>query len=748
MKEKMEKLVILVLVMFFATSSANAKLVAHWKFDESEGATAADETGNNPGVLVHNSTWQPTGGRTGGAIEFKLFDYISVANESNFDFTGPVTIATWMNMTNGWKSMPTCTIVRKSAKEPSINFRLEPKHNLIDFRANNANRRACYSKDLIDTGKWHHLAGVYDGDNIVVYLDGIPLDGENRATGGTSIKTNDDPLIIGDIPTTRKPCFFMGKLDDLCIFDNALSPEEITKLYTFGVEPLLNPLWEKVAMTVGQIDGIFGELSPQETVAFFERKISEYEQGIKRNPDNAQILDGMMLDLGFQLVRAKYLAGDLSKTAFIDKGREVLKSDKLTDMDRASVLTGLYQSLNTNEYEVIVKSVIQDKNYSLSAIASKADSMARNRQPEEAIKFLEINLSAYLNWQKEHRFDEFVDDDSLPGIYYLLAKTKENAGISKKLVAQTYGKTFSSSRSDYSSEQTTALIWLLDNNFTNEYTKIIRSFVLTDDVQLLWMLNNSLGDKYAKSIKLFVESGSFKTSSEKIVSNIFTYFETKKDWSTFERFLNALFTQTKHPVEWAKFTNSCLVDKTTRWAKTYFDYLNSKDQLKFLGDRLVAEQYMADGKFKKAADWYRDILSRCGPNDDKGPYEFGLCKCLFYTGKYREAVSGFKSFIANNKANHRTLIKEAMQLKGQGHVQLDELDKAIKSFITLMAEYPELEKAPEIMFFVGYCYMLQGKYNPAKEVFDAIVKSYPDNTYAAKAAVCMARINSMTKKIR
>jgi hypothetical protein len=105
MKEEMKKLVILVLVMFFAASSVDAKLVAHWKFDESGGNVAADETGNNPGVLIGAPIWRPRGGRMGGALEFNGFDYVKVANESSFDLTGPVTIATWINMAEDWEDL-------------------------------------------------------------------------------------------------------------------------------------------------------------------------------------------------------------------------------------------------------------------------------------------------------------------------------------------------------------------------------------------------------------------------------------------------------------------------------------------------------------------------------------------------------------------------------------------------------------------------------------------------------------------
>ncbi len=56
---------------------AEFRPVAHWQLDETEGTIAQDCIGNKDGTLHGNPTWQPTGGKVGGALQFDgVDDYI------------------------------------------------------------------------------------------------------------------------------------------------------------------------------------------------------------------------------------------------------------------------------------------------------------------------------------------------------------------------------------------------------------------------------------------------------------------------------------------------------------------------------------------------------------------------------------------------------------------------------------------------------------------------------------------------
>jgi TolA-binding protein len=85
-----------------------------------------------------------------------------------------------------------------------------------------------------------------------------------------------------------------------------------------------------------------------------------------------------------------------------------------------------------------------------------------------------------------------------------------------------------------------------------------------------------------------------------------------------------------------------------------------------------------------------------------------------------------------------------MLMKGRTHIQLGEINKAIDAFFTLMIEYPEIKEAPETNYLVGYCYMLQGEFEEAREAYGLLVRDYPESNYSNQAKMYLNRINNMT----
>ena len=84
---------------------------------------------------------------------------------------------------------------------------------------------------LTDTD-WHHLAGTFDGTTGRLYLDGVAT-GTPDTSG--SLVTNNLNLYIGrntdpDVATT----YFNGLIDDVRIYNRALSAQEVKQLYLIG----------------------------------------------------------------------------------------------------------------------------------------------------------------------------------------------------------------------------------------------------------------------------------------------------------------------------------------------------------------------------------------------------------------------------------------------------------------------------------------------------------------------------------
>jgi hypothetical protein len=90
----------------------------------------------------------------------------------------------------------------------------------------------------VSRGAWHHVAGVYDGTKLVLYIDGKPFGKPTPHTGPISPMLPGSYLAFGseDGRTTCSFCqhtrYFHGKIDDVRIYDRALSATEVGKLAT------------------------------------------------------------------------------------------------------------------------------------------------------------------------------------------------------------------------------------------------------------------------------------------------------------------------------------------------------------------------------------------------------------------------------------------------------------------------------------------------------------------------------------
>ena len=80
---------------------------------------------------------------------------------------------------------------------------------------------------VVPWGQWFHAVMVYDGTTVTIYLNGeaggsLPASGKLRTP--TALAAGSHHSMYG---------LLRGTVDDVMIFDRALSEEEITQLYTF-----------------------------------------------------------------------------------------------------------------------------------------------------------------------------------------------------------------------------------------------------------------------------------------------------------------------------------------------------------------------------------------------------------------------------------------------------------------------------------------------------------------------------------
>jgi len=199
-----------------------AGLVGWWKFDETEGRTAKDSsTGSHNGTLVGDAKW--TQGKIGGAIELDGDgDFVRIADKTAFDIAGQITISCWVNI----RSVPYdyMAIVTKGDNS----WRLSTLENQRRFHAsvNDWQQFMLDGSTEVAANQWHHVAAVYDGHQMCIYVDG-KVDASKSWTGG--IGKNDFDVLIGE-NAEMKDRFFDGLIDDVRIYNYALSEKEVAAL--------------------------------------------------------------------------------------------------------------------------------------------------------------------------------------------------------------------------------------------------------------------------------------------------------------------------------------------------------------------------------------------------------------------------------------------------------------------------------------------------------------------------------------
>ncbi len=215
-----------------------AKPIAYWKFDEGSASSTYDSSGNgNTGTLYGGVQW--ANGVYGTALSFDgSNDYVSVANESFFDYerTQPFAVSLWykttasgriafVNKGNLW--LPGWDLQMYNGK-PTFYLAgtFDPAGNII----------AVQTVQTSNDGLWHHLTAVYAGNNIVagitIYVDGViqQCDILNSNTLHDSM-LNDYPVYIGYSPW---PVYFNGSLDDVRIYNYARTADQVRADYNAG----------------------------------------------------------------------------------------------------------------------------------------------------------------------------------------------------------------------------------------------------------------------------------------------------------------------------------------------------------------------------------------------------------------------------------------------------------------------------------------------------------------------------------
>jgi hypothetical protein len=216
----MKKMIFIALVVAALTAVAHADLFSHWTFDEGAGTIAHDSAGSNHGMLFNDPAW--TTGKIGGALSFDGTDDFVLLPTFSVS-TNDGTIALWFKtsgdfsgnyghqgyLISGSAAFWSYLTLEGGGNHP---YRISGETDTQDdyFVATAANF----------AGQWNHVAVSFHDKTAKTYLNGGLIDTRSVTDSFLTLDR------IGGLSSE----FYNGKIDDVRIYDNALSQSEIRAL--------------------------------------------------------------------------------------------------------------------------------------------------------------------------------------------------------------------------------------------------------------------------------------------------------------------------------------------------------------------------------------------------------------------------------------------------------------------------------------------------------------------------------------
>jgi hypothetical protein len=223
-------------------------LVAQYPFN----GNANDESGNGNNGVAHGAALANDRFGKADSVSFDGFSsYVEVLAGSHFNFPVDMSIALWVkpNAYNAWG-----TVMDKSNWNGNSHvggfavFATTPNFNTLgcvyvhDTTAEWDGAPAV----LFPVNQWTHLVFVKQNSVSMIFMNGI-LQSQKTLSFSSILPNGDLPLVIGadnfgaTNPASNVQHFFSGQIDDIYIYNRALTPNEITELYNDGGTPAQSP---------------------------------------------------------------------------------------------------------------------------------------------------------------------------------------------------------------------------------------------------------------------------------------------------------------------------------------------------------------------------------------------------------------------------------------------------------------------------------------------------------------------------
>ncbi len=204
-----------VLMRYWGQEIYDPTLIAHWKLDEVSGMIATDSAATSDGVLAGNPTWQPAGGKLGGALQLDGVDDCVTMEFLRDPSEGAFSVLAWVK-----GGAPGQVIVSQVNGANWLMAGASDGALATELKSSARTGKALKSAASITDGAWHRVGLVWDGANRILYVDNVEVARDTQA----GLVTAGGGLNIGADASLQPGTFWAGLIDDVRLYNQAIRP--------------------------------------------------------------------------------------------------------------------------------------------------------------------------------------------------------------------------------------------------------------------------------------------------------------------------------------------------------------------------------------------------------------------------------------------------------------------------------------------------------------------------------------------
>jgi lysophospholipase L1-like esterase len=209
----------------------------HWKLDEASGPAYTDSYGSDTATCVNCPS--AVAGRIDGAQQFDGSERLSIIADSAFEW-GPTTsfsLECWFNKSGSGSTTQVLLGRRRELGATTWWLGIDADGKLQFHLSDNLGNASLVTPTSVGLNEWHHAAVTRDHSDgfMRVYLDGLLQDSLTRSFASGIPVANDVTIAWFN----SSPYYnFVGALDEIAVYDNALLPSQVLGHYQSGLASL------------------------------------------------------------------------------------------------------------------------------------------------------------------------------------------------------------------------------------------------------------------------------------------------------------------------------------------------------------------------------------------------------------------------------------------------------------------------------------------------------------------------------